>query len=180
MNLKRQIGTVLLPLFMVACGSEEPTPATPSPVVIPESLVGTWIEKPASADTEKIVITAERRITLQMPRQVGHEGSGVPYPTVCHYELSGQIQGFGAPTEERTSMYKESGKPTPEMTLNLLIEDVRILPSPRNSPNCEAFAQRQKEQIRQLQGIRYTEDFIEANSYTLVKAWSGISFMKQP
>ena len=92
---------------------------------IPGNLIGTWTETSNTYDPDIVVINPNKIITHTMARQVGREGSKIPYPTVCYYKERGRIGSI---------KYKDNS-----MFIEYKLNHVELIKSESTLENCMKF-----------------------------------------
>lgn len=150
-------------------------------VEIPEFLRGTWVQ--SSRDHEIDVITfsvdfdSNVKIVVDHSRQVGLDGTEIPYPTVCRYRYTGIVTQFGPPEQHVADHYRSTGREVPNYYFNYSVTKVELLPALFNSEHCRKFIQEQERDIA-AGTLSYSEAINDLND-SVIKVGSRTIMNKQ-
>lgn len=139
----------------------------------PTYLVGTWREKTLKPNKEYLQILEDGSTIQMLDRQVGHEGTNIPYPTACYYREIGYISYFGVSTAEEIKRATDHKYEAPEFTLRISPQIVQLIPSSQNDLACSEFVKETNVIYRKLSQASSESGFKLDSSGNLVIVWGN-------
>jgi len=162
---------LLLGLIGSAFAAEKP--------VLPTFLPGSWVQAERYAEIDKVIIGADLSIVREMSRQVGQEGTAIPYPTLCRYKEIGVVDTFERASSEEIRYYRKAGKSVdPSHSLGFAVIKVELVESPANFANCPDFIKLQNE-TASGRGLHYTWSYRDLSDNVILDPWYVTIFTKQ-
>ncbi len=133
----------------------------------------------ASRYTEKdtVKIGADLSFVQELSRQVGFEGTNIPYPTVCRYRQIGTVDSFDRVSNENIEYFRKAGKEDPSYDMGYKVEKVELIASNSNSANCADFV-KQKNDAAANGGLHYIWSFKDLTDNVLFDTWYVSVFTK--
>lgn len=145
---------------------------------LPQFMVGNWSQAVRYNEKDTVKIGADLSFAQELSRQVGREGTNIPYPTVCRYRQIGTIESFGQVSNETIQYYRDAGKEDPSYDMGYKVEKVELIASDSNSANCADFVKEQNDYATSNGGLRYTWTFKDLTDNVLFDTWYVSVFTK--
>lgn len=147
-------------------------------VNLPQFLVGNWSQANRYTEKDEIKIGADLSFVQEITRQVGRDGTSVPYPTVCRYRQTGKVDSFARVSFETIQYYIEAGKEDPRYDMGYNVKKVELIASSSNSANCSDFIKKENDEAAARDGLHYTWTFKDLTDNVILDPWYINVFIK--
>ena len=139
----------------------------------PSHFIGKWKAAERRKELDLYEIKKDMFFTQIITRQVGREGTEIPYPTVCRYKETGVVSSFKEATRENRDRYYDQERPMPDYEMTFVLNSIELIDSDENDEKCERF-------IELNNGGRgqYRWDITDLDDNTFMKPWHSEVFVK--
>jgi len=134
-------------------------------VVIPSELLGKWTYNSEETDNSQYDIyefASDKSFSQTIQRQVGTEGTDIPYPTICRYRQTGKIFEIGTPDDRTKEYYRNrENSAVPSHTFSFFVNKVELIENEDNDEACALFIKEQESSISDSTlGLMYNTDIL--------------------
>lgn len=145
---------------------------------LPQFMIGDWFRATRDAQVDTFTITADSKFSQTLYRQVGAEGTNIPYPTSCKYTESGVVNSLDLSSDQTKQPYWDAGKAMPTYTLVFDITKVELVATQLNSASCAAYVEKRNGDIAAGNRYQIVWPFKDLNDKVIIDPMTNGVFTK--
>ncbi len=139
----------------------------------PSHFIGKWKAAERRKELDLYEIKKDMSFTQVVTRQVGREGTVIPYPTVCRYKETGVLSSLKRASRETRDRYNDQERPMPDYEMTFVLNSIELIDSDENDEKCERFIE-----LNNGRRGQYSWDITDLDDNTFMKPWHSEVFVK--